>query len=261
MIDIIIPAYNCSKTLGRTLSSLVAQTDTSFNVIIVDDCSNENLELVIDNFRNQLNIKYIRNDVNVGPGYSRQIGMDNSSSKFVAFLDADDMFMPYTVETFNTAIKANPDIEFLQTYFYEQLYLDGIASLALHKDNFTACHGKLYNMEVIRKFGIAFVPEVRWSEDAFFNSMCTELMKVSLLKVPTVIWTYTQGSLLRSTNEDRDKNRVKYFVQAMKLSAAFVKKFKSDISHLETSIQNVFKCYNLSEDEKNELTELLKGEM
>ena len=259
MIDIIIPAYNCSKTIRRTLSSLVAQTDNDFNVIIVDDCSTEDFKPIVDDFDSLLNIQYIRNENNVGPGYSRQVGMDNSSSKFVAFLDADDMLMPYAVETFNTAIKANPNIEFLQTYFYEQLYLDGIASLVLHKDNYTACHGKLYNMEVIRKYGIAFVPEVRWSEDAFFNSMCTELMKVSILKVPTMIWTFNQGSLLRSVNEDRDKNRVKYFVQAMKLSAAFVKKYKPNISHLETSIENVFKNYNLSEDEKNELNKLLEG--
>ena len=47
MINIIIPAYNCSSTLGRTLSSLVAQTDTSFEVIVVDDCSTEDIKSII----------------------------------------------------------------------------------------------------------------------------------------------------------------------------------------------------------------------
>lgn len=149
------------------------------------------------------------------------------------------MLMPYTVEAFNTAIDANPDIEFLHTHFYEQVYMDGVTSLVLHRDNYTACHGKLYNVEVIRKFGIEFVPEVMWSEDAFFNSMCTELMSVSVLKVPTYLWAFNHGSLLRSVNEDRDKNKVKYFVQAMKLSSDFVKKYKKDISHLESSIKQV----------------------
>ena len=42
MINVIIPAYNCSKTLGRTLASLVAQTDQNFEVIIIDDGSIDN---------------------------------------------------------------------------------------------------------------------------------------------------------------------------------------------------------------------------
>ena len=83
MIDVIIPAYNCSKTLGRTLSSLVAQTDNDFNVIIVDDCSTEDLEPTVNGFKSLLNIKYIKNDTNMGAGMSRQVGMDNSFSKFV----------------------------------------------------------------------------------------------------------------------------------------------------------------------------------
>lgn len=259
MIDIIIPAYNCSKTLGRTLSSLVAQTDNDFNVIIIDDCSTENLEPIIENFKNLLNIKYIRNDVNIGAGMSRQVGMDNSLSKFIVFLDSDDMFMPYAIETFNSASKANPNIEFLQTYFYEQAYIDGEAILALQKDNFTACHGKMYNMEIIRKFNIRFVPEVIWSEDAFFNSMCIELMKISILKLPTMIWTFNKNSLLRGVNPERDRNRVKYFVQAMKLSSDFVKKYKPDIIHLEDSVKHILNSYNLSEEEKKELNKLLKG--
>lgn len=50
MINIIIPAYNCSNTLGRTLASLVAQTDQNFEVIIVDDCSVENIYFIVEDY-------------------------------------------------------------------------------------------------------------------------------------------------------------------------------------------------------------------
>ena len=60
MIDIIIPAYNCKETLFKTLSSLETQTDTNFNVIIVDDCSTEDLLPIINEKQSRLNIKYIR---------------------------------------------------------------------------------------------------------------------------------------------------------------------------------------------------------
>ena len=119
MIDVIIPAYNCSATLGRTLASLVAQTDSNFNIIIVDDCSTEDIKSIIDNYINTLSITYVRNQENLGCGMSRQIGIDNSINDFFCFLDSDDMFMPYTIETFNAIIRSNPDTEMIHSYFYE----------------------------------------------------------------------------------------------------------------------------------------------
>ena len=97
MINVIIPAYNCRTTLGRTLSSLVAQTDPNFEVIVVDDCSTEDIKSIVDDYRDKLSIVYIRNERNLGCGMSRQVGIDNATQKFITFLDSDDMFMPYTV--------------------------------------------------------------------------------------------------------------------------------------------------------------------
>jgi glycosyltransferase involved in cell wall biosynthesis len=258
MIDIIIPAYNCSNTLGRTLSSLVAQTDTDFNVIIVDDCSTENLEPIIEDFKNSLNIKYIRNDVNIGAGMSRQVGMDNSLSKFIVFLDSDDMFMPYAIETFNSASKANPNIEFLQTYFYEQMYIDGEPVLALQKDNFTALHGKLYNMDIIRKYNIKFYPGMIWAEDAYFNAVCTELMSITLLKIPTMMWVYNNGSLLRSINPERDATATESLIRAMVLASDFVKQYKDSVCYIANTAKKLLQNPNLSESNKKELNKLLK---
>jgi glycosyltransferase involved in cell wall biosynthesis len=49
-MTIIIPAYNCSKTLGRTLDSLVQQTNKEFSVVIIDDCSTENILDIINSY-------------------------------------------------------------------------------------------------------------------------------------------------------------------------------------------------------------------
>ena len=64
MIDVIIPAYNCKSTLERTLGSLVAQTDPNFKVIIVDDCSTEDIKSIVDDYSSKLKITYIRNEEN-----------------------------------------------------------------------------------------------------------------------------------------------------------------------------------------------------
>ena len=257
MINVIIPAYNCHSTLGRTLSSLVAQTDTNFEVIIVDDCSTEDIKSIVDDYTNKLNIIYIRNEQNLGCGMTRQVGIDNATQKFITFLDSDDMFMPYTVETFNSIIEANPDTEYLHSYFYEQIVIDNNPAIFLWKDNYTACHGKLYNVELIKKYGICNSPLVKWADDSFFNSMCSELMNMSIISVPTVLWTNNKNSIMRRQDVERDASVKEDFLNAMLLSAEFVLKQKGHIDHLQNTIEGIIKRMSLDEKETEKLNTLL----
>lgn len=257
MINIIIPAYNCSSTLGRTLSSLVAQTDTSFEVIVVDDCSTEDIKSIIEDYTNKLNIIYIRNEQNLGCGMTRQVGIDNATQKFITFLDSDDLFMPYTVETFNSIIEANPDTEYLHSYFYEQIIIDNNPAVFLWKDNYTACHGKLYNVELIRKYGIRNSHLVKWADDSFFNSMCSELMNMSIISIPTVLWTNNKNSIMRKQDTERDAAVKEDFLDAMLLSAEFVLKQKGHIDHLQNTIEDIIKRVSLNEKETEKLNALL----
>ena len=257
MINIIIPAYNCQATLGRTLSSLVAQTDTNFEVIVVDDCSTEDIKSIVDDYLDKLNIVYIRNELNLGCGMSRQVGIDNATQKFITFLDSDDMFMPYTIETFNSIIEANPDTEYLHSYFYEQIVIDNNPAIYLWKDNYTACHGKLYNVELIKKYGIRNSPLVKWADDSFFNSMCSELMNMSIINVPTVLWTNNKNSIMRRQDVERDASVKEDFLNAMLLSAEFVLKQKGHIDHLQNTIEGIIKQMSLNEKETEKLNTLL----
>ena len=257
MIDVIIPAYNCQSTLGKTLSSLVAQTDDNFEVIVVDDCSIEDIKLIVNDYSDKLKIKYIRNKNNLGCGMTRQVGIDNATQKFITFLDSDDMFMPYTVETFNSIIEANPDTEYLHSYFYEQIVIDNNPAIFLWKDNYTACHGKLYNVELIKKYGIRNSPLVKWADDSFFNSMCSELMNMSIISVPTVLWTNNKNSIIRRQDTERDAAVKEDFLNAMVLSAEFVLKQKGHIDHLQNTIADIIKQMSLNEKETEKLNTLL----
>ena len=257
MINVIIPAYNCRTTLGRTLSSLAAQTDPNFEVIIVDDCSTEDLKSIVDDYRDKLSIVYIRNERNLGCGMSRQVGIDNATQKFIAFLDSDDMFMPYAIETFNSIIEANPDTEYLHSYFYEQIVINNNPAIYLWKDNYTACHGKLYNVELIKKYGIRNSPLVKWADDSFFNSMCSELMNMSIINVPTVLWTNNKNSIMRRQDVERDASVKEDFLNAMLLSAEFVLKQKGHIDHLQNTIEGIIKRMSLDEKETEKLNTLL----
>ena len=257
MINVIIPAYNSSKTIGRTLSSLVAQTDKDFEVIIVDDCSTDGMRTIVDRYKEDLNILYIRNEKNLGCGMSRQVGIDNATKKFITFLDSDDMFMPYTVETFNSIIAANPNIEYLHTYFYEQIMVDDSPALYLHEDNYTACHGKLYNVELIKKLEIKNSPLVKYADDSFFNSMCSELMKMSSIAIPTVLWTNNRDSIMRRNDPKRDEAVKEDFFNAMFLSAEFVLEKKGYVSHLKGTVERISNQLSLNKKEIEKLNKLI----
>lgn len=237
MIDVIIPAYNCIKTLSRTLGSLVAQTDNDFNVIIVDDYSTENIQEIVSEFSSRLKIKYIRHEKNLGCGMSRQTGIDNAMSEYITFLDSDDMFMPYTVDIFNRSILSNPNTDIFHGYFYGENMQNGIKIIET-KTECTWCHGKLYKLDFIKRYNICNSPEVKYADDSYFNSICYELGEIHTLPLPLVLWTNNHESVTRSDKSNFKEVAIEDFANAMILSTKFLLQYKpiNEISHLDKTV-------------------------
>lgn len=258
MIDIIIPAYNCVKTLSRTLASLVAQTDNNFHVLVIDDCSTEDIHSVIFPYMSQIDISYIRNSENVGCGMSRQVGIDNGHSSHFCFLDSDDMFMPYTVEIFNAAIKSDPGLELLIGQFYEQTMVQNNHALVTRKDGFTWCHGKLYSRNKIQQYGIRNRPDIKYADDSFFNSMCFELLDAKKIDLPLYLYTNNQYSVTRRVDSERDREVVSDFLRAMMVSCKLVLKYKHVVEHLPYTLNLVKESDIVTDEERYLYTELMK---
>ena len=261
MVDVIIPSYNCSKTLRKTLASLVSQTDHDFHVIVVDDYSQEDIESIVLEYIDQLSIEYIKNKQNMGCGMSRQVGIDNGSSSHFCFLDSDDMFMPYTVEIFNAAIENDPDLEMLCGYFYEQASINNRHALVLKKDGFTWCHGKLYNRDKITQYGIRNRPDVKYADDSFFNSMCFELLDAKKIELPLYMYTNNLSSVTRRDDASRDREVTADFLKAMIHSCETVLRYKSTVDHLSHTLDIVKKIGYINEEERilyDQLNELLE---
>ena len=93
MITIVIPAYNRSHLIKRAINSVIAQTETDWELIIADDASEEDIKSVVDGF-NDSKIKYVRNTTNKGNAGARNLGVKNATGEYVAFLDSDDEYFP-----------------------------------------------------------------------------------------------------------------------------------------------------------------------
>ena len=97
LVSIIIPTHNMAKFLQLSAGSVFKQTYKNFELIIVDDASEDNTEEIIKQF-NDKRIKYIKRDQKGGVSSARNCGIDNSRGDYIAFLDADNEWMENKLE-------------------------------------------------------------------------------------------------------------------------------------------------------------------
>ena len=112
-ISIILPIFNCQKTIIPTIRSIQNQNMKEFEIILVNDFSTDNSLKIIQELANKDHrIKIIKNNKNMGTLYSRCIGTLNAKGKYTFPLDNDDLFMDYNLFEiiFKEAEKGNFDI-------------------------------------------------------------------------------------------------------------------------------------------------------
>ena len=91
LVSVIIPYYKKKEYISNSINSVLKQTYKNFEIIIIyDDDNNDDLNLIEQLKKKDDRIKIIKNIKRMGAGKSRNIGINNSNGKFIAFLDADD---------------------------------------------------------------------------------------------------------------------------------------------------------------------------
>ena len=91
-IDIILPNYNSSKFIIKTIESILRQTYKNWQLIIVDDFSNIETKNILKKISKKKNIKVFFLNRNRGAGYCRNFAVKKSNSPYVAFIDSDDIW-------------------------------------------------------------------------------------------------------------------------------------------------------------------------
>ena len=212
-LSIIVPVYNCAIHLTKCINSILDQTFSDFEIILVNDGSTDKSGLLCDQFTiNDIRIKTIHKD-NGGPGSARNSGIEQAKGTFIGFVDSDDYI---DKEMFSTlmihAEKEQADIvqcgyEFvlhdgrtLKTSRYSDRIITGtyesVYEYSLQHDinNYIPC--KIFRRDIIEN--VRF-PEFFASEDAYFIlNACFKCKKIVLLS--NLFYKYVQHpeSLTRS---------------------------------------------------------------
>lgn len=99
LVSIITPVYNAEKFISQTIQSVLSQTYSNWELILVDDVSKDNSLQIISTFTEvHKNILLFKNDKNSGAAITRNRGMEEAKGKYIAFLDADDVWFPIKLE-------------------------------------------------------------------------------------------------------------------------------------------------------------------
>lgn len=188
-ISIILPVYNAERYLSDTLTSILDQSFTDFELICIDDGSTDSSLHILESYsRVDDRIQIITQD-NSGPGAARNAGLEVAIGKYTIMLDADDLYDPAMLETlFTKAETINADVvvarstqfddetnEIIESWWTINIHQipnkDVFSPLEMRDFIFTAFIGwpwdKLYRRDFIEEHKIRY-PELPNSEDLYF---------------------------------------------------------------------------------------------
>lgn len=204
LISIIIPVYNAEKTLRSCLDSVKKQNYSKYEVIIIDDGSNDKSAEICKDYCNKDSRFRLYKQKNGGPSKARNKGLDEAEGDYIAFLDSDDYLQEEYLNTINTAASENPDLIFIafnrvnsegkliksyQLPDYKREFKDMVISLS-KEDMFGYTWIKVIKRDIIKN--VRFNNEMKIFEDeVFICDICQDTRKIYLLNKP--IYNYVRG--------------------------------------------------------------------
>ncbi len=181
LVSIITPSYNSEKFIANTIASVLAQTYTFWEMIIVDDCSTDNSVKIINSFKDK-RIKLITLKENSGAAVARNKAIAKAKGNFIAFLDSDDFWYPNKLEVqINFMVKNNYKLTYTS---YQQVDENAtpIKKIECHKKlsyqdllsaNRIGCLTAVYAAD---KLGKIYMPTIRKRQDyAFWLSILKKI--------------------------------------------------------------------------------------
>jgi glycosyltransferase involved in cell wall biosynthesis len=227
LVSIIIPYYNKKDTINRSVESVLNQTYTNWELIIVDDKSEAPLEVNED--WNSPQIICLRNEDNLGPGLSRQRGLDIARGEFICFLDSDDYWLP---DFLTLSLNVHLDNPSLCATYSQSKMIDGTLR---RRNNIEDAQDDLFYAVVSgvrpwatcalmwKKKYLSKWSAIRTNEDALFE-LKTALNNPSVRMIPQILCIIDKTSefnseeLIKKAKKEENRNKVLQFAMKNKNS-------------------------------------------
>jgi glycosyltransferase involved in cell wall biosynthesis len=179
-VSIVMPVLNGEKYIREAIESILAQTYSSYELIVVDDGSNDGTRQTVDDLSHRLQVQYIFHPVSLGIAPSMNDGVRHASGEFIAFLDHDDAWFPNFLETQMSYLESHPETGMVHSDFQTTDVAGNIleASVAksrkrnrpsgnvfpqLFMDSFIVGNSVLIRKECFARLGV-FDESLRWGD-------------------------------------------------------------------------------------------------
>ena len=269
-VSVIMPAYNAGKTIAKAIRSVESQTYKNFELLIIDDGSNDETALISDSMSREDERVRVIHIENTGVSNARNVALKHCTGKYVAFIDADDQMCSDMLQIMMSAMLEDVDLVcagytvisstgielFSQKPVNSSLdrkhYDIAIADLQ-DKKALNPLWNKLFRRDIIENNKITMDPAVKMGEDFLFVIEYLTCMKKKIRCISNTIYKYTlssQGAQATIKNKNAVRDRID---QLYKLSFLYNReKFSYDSIYAEQ-----LRCIYTSLSETNDITFVL----
>jgi len=222
MVSVIIPVYNAEKTLVSCVQSVLDQTYRDFELILIDDGSQDRSGQICDEQREVCERRNVRCQVihqeNGGVSKARNCGMDHAGDEYFVCVDSDDVVEPCHLEDLVTAAQAHPECGHVicgfrcTSHIHDYVFTDREPLTVVDRRDYMRLYDKvliqspcfaLYRTEIVRKYNIRMREDISLAEDTLFNlEYLDALGEVSICVINKANYTYH--------NEDQNTLNRKY---------------------------------------------------
>lgn len=228
-ITVLMAVYNGEKYLDEAIKSILNQTFTDFEFLIINDASTDNSYKIIQSYTDP-HINFINNENNLGLSGSLNRGLDIAKGQYIARMDQDDISLPERLEKQVRFMEENPEIGICGSWVKFFGEMDFIAKyVEYHKELISnmfisspfAHPSVIFRKELFNKFNLRYNPDFKTGEDYELWTRASKYIKFANIQKVLLNYRISPNQMTKSTDTLENANKIIWKMQLENLGMNF----------------------------------------